>query len=145
LLFALRTEKKPQISPLRYPGFPVEIGGAGQFHAAFLGESRTLVASCVAWQEIRVRSSRDDKFIAGKFPELPVGTRMLMAQQICHLDRSAAEWRDLRFLLRPQQMLKGVGYDVINSSDTTARGGREISVLFPRTVTGNDASFTLSG
>jgi hypothetical protein len=31
-------EKKPQISPLRYPGFPVA-------------------------QEIRVRSGRDDKFV----------------------------------------------------------------------------------
>jgi hypothetical protein len=36
-----RTEKKPQISPLRSPRFPVELGGAGKFHAAFLSESRT--------------------------------------------------------------------------------------------------------
>ena len=28
----------------------------------------------------------------------PVDARRSMAQQICHLDRSAAEWRDLRFL-----------------------------------------------
>jgi hypothetical protein len=33
-------DKKPQISPLRYPGFPVEVGGAGELHAAFLNESR---------------------------------------------------------------------------------------------------------
>jgi hypothetical protein len=32
---------KPQISPLRYPGFPVGIGGVGELHAAFLTESRT--------------------------------------------------------------------------------------------------------
>jgi hypothetical protein len=32
---------KPQIPPLRYPGFPVEVGGVGGLHAAFLTESRT--------------------------------------------------------------------------------------------------------
>jgi hypothetical protein len=31
----------PQIPPLRYPGFPVDIGGAGELHAAYLTESRT--------------------------------------------------------------------------------------------------------
>src|ERR1700692_18912 len=30
-----------QIPPLRYPEFPVEVGGADEFHAAFLNESRT--------------------------------------------------------------------------------------------------------
>jgi hypothetical protein len=39
---AVRTGKKPpQIPPLRYPGFPVEVGGVGELHAAFLNESRT--------------------------------------------------------------------------------------------------------
>jgi hypothetical protein len=33
------TEK--QVPPLRYPGFPVDIGGLGELHAAFLNESRT--------------------------------------------------------------------------------------------------------
>jgi hypothetical protein len=32
---------EPQISPLRYPGFPVEFSGVGDLHAAFLNESRT--------------------------------------------------------------------------------------------------------
>jgi hypothetical protein len=50
----VRTEKEPQISPLRYPGFPVEIGDAGELHAAM---------SSAARQEIRVRSGRDDKFV----------------------------------------------------------------------------------
>ena len=36
----VRTKKKPQISPLRYPGFPVKIGSAGDLHAAFLNQSR---------------------------------------------------------------------------------------------------------
>jgi hypothetical protein len=26
--------------PLRYPGFPVQLGGMGEFHAAFFTESR---------------------------------------------------------------------------------------------------------
>jgi hypothetical protein len=30
-----------QIPPLRYPRIPVEVGGAGKLHAAFLNESRT--------------------------------------------------------------------------------------------------------
>jgi hypothetical protein len=30
-----------QIPPLRYPGFPVEVGGVGELHAAFFTESRT--------------------------------------------------------------------------------------------------------
>jgi hypothetical protein len=32
----VRTKKKPRISPLRYPEFPVEFGGVGELHAAFL-------------------------------------------------------------------------------------------------------------
>jgi hypothetical protein len=32
---------KLQVPPLRYPGFPVEFGGVGELHAAFLTESRT--------------------------------------------------------------------------------------------------------
>ena len=29
-----------QVPPLRYPVFPVEVGGVGELHAAFLTESR---------------------------------------------------------------------------------------------------------
>ena len=32
---------KPQVPPLRSPGFPVEVGGVGELPAAFLTESRT--------------------------------------------------------------------------------------------------------
>jgi hypothetical protein len=32
---------KLQVPPLRYPGLPVELGGVGELHAAFLTESRT--------------------------------------------------------------------------------------------------------
>jgi hypothetical protein len=34
-------ERELQIPPLRSPGFPVETGGVGELHAAFLTESRT--------------------------------------------------------------------------------------------------------
>jgi hypothetical protein len=41
--------------PLRSPGFPVEIGGVGEFYAPFLKEKGAHAAvSSVAWQEIRV-------------------------------------------------------------------------------------------
>src|ERR1700745_2335988 len=35
-------KKKPQVPPLRSPRFPVELGGAGELHAAFSTESRIL-------------------------------------------------------------------------------------------------------
>jgi hypothetical protein len=57
-------QRKPQISPLRYPGFPVDLDDVGEVHAAFLIESRTrgrFVSP--AWQEIRVRYGRDDNFV----------------------------------------------------------------------------------
>ena len=34
------TESEPRVAPLRYPGFPVEVGGVGKLHAAFFTESR---------------------------------------------------------------------------------------------------------
>jgi hypothetical protein len=65
---------KQQVPPLRYPGFPVELGGVGEVHAAFLTESRTRGRSA-ACQEIRVRSGstarrdrRDDKLEGGGPP-----------------------------------------------------------------------------
>jgi hypothetical protein len=38
---SLLPKVEPQVPPLRYPGFPVEVGGVGGLHAAFLTESRT--------------------------------------------------------------------------------------------------------
>ena len=53
--------------------------------------------SSAAWQEIRVRSGRDDKFARRKLPTLQwMRARPWLSK--LHLDRSAAEWRDLRFL-----------------------------------------------
>jgi hypothetical protein len=34
-------EVEQQIPPLRSPGFPVEVSGVGELHAAFFTESRT--------------------------------------------------------------------------------------------------------
>src|ERR1700678_2340193 len=39
-LDSLRPKVKQQVAPLRYPGFPVEVRGVGELHAAFLTESR---------------------------------------------------------------------------------------------------------
>src|SRR5450631_3891234 len=36
LRVCVRTKRKPQISPLRYPGFPVDLDGVGRPHAPFL-------------------------------------------------------------------------------------------------------------
>jgi hypothetical protein len=33
--------REQQVPPLRYPGFPVELSGFGELHAAFRNESRT--------------------------------------------------------------------------------------------------------
>jgi hypothetical protein len=50
--------RKPQISPLRYPEFPVEFGDVGDLPAAFLNESRTrgYVQRCVAGNPGSLRS-----------------------------------------------------------------------------------------
>jgi len=37
----LRDGEKPQVPPLRYPGFPVETRGFDDLHAALFKESRT--------------------------------------------------------------------------------------------------------
>jgi hypothetical protein len=82
--------RKPQVSPLRYPGFPVEFGGVGNLHAAFLNESRTRGhvqalrgrKSGYAPVEMTNLLQRSHSFSAGKYGFTP--------QQICHLDRSVA-------------------------------------------------------
>src|ERR1700741_2841849 len=43
----------PQVPPLRYPGFPVEVGGVGEVHTAFFTESRIRGR----WREQRSRKS----------------------------------------------------------------------------------------
>jgi hypothetical protein len=47
-----------QIPPLRYPGFPVELGGVVALHAPFFTEGRTrgLVQRCVAGNPGTLRS-----------------------------------------------------------------------------------------
>ena len=60
-----RFRREPQVAPLRYPGFPVELGGVGELHAPFLRKGAHTAVSSAAWQEIRVRSGRDDNFVSG--------------------------------------------------------------------------------
>jgi hypothetical protein len=82
---------------LRSPGFPVELGGVGARYAAFLNESSTRgnVQRCVAGNPGPVE-------MTNLLQQMPLSTQWAeqpsVAQQICHLDRSVAEWRDLRFL-----------------------------------------------
>jgi hypothetical protein len=44
-----------------------------------------------------LRSGRDDNSVVADIPYFLLETRNSVLQQNCHLDRSAAEWRDLRF------------------------------------------------
>jgi hypothetical protein len=53
-------EIQQQVPPLRSPGFPVELDGVGEFHAPSLRKGAHVALSSAAWQEIRVRSGRDD-------------------------------------------------------------------------------------
>jgi len=64
-------EEKPQVPPLRYPGFPVEVCGVGELHAAFLRKAAHVAMSGAAWQEIRVRAGRDDNSVAVVAEDIP--------------------------------------------------------------------------
>jgi hypothetical protein len=48
--------REAQTSPLRYPGFPVEVGGVGNIMRLSLRKGAYAVLSGAAWQEIRARS-----------------------------------------------------------------------------------------
>jgi hypothetical protein len=69
---------KLQVPPLRYPGFPVELNGVGELHAAFLTESRTRGR----WLVPRSR----------KFGYAPVGMTNLRA--MTHLGMGGGGWTD---------------------------------------------------
>ncbi len=57
-ILALEHPQEPQISPLRYPGFPVKLHGIGAFHAPFFTEGRIrgLVQCSVAGNPGTLRS-----------------------------------------------------------------------------------------
>jgi hypothetical protein len=59
---------KLQVPPLRYPGFPVEVSGAGVLYTAFFRKAAHVDVYEDRMQEIRVRSSRDDKVEGGGTP-----------------------------------------------------------------------------
>ena len=74
-----------QIPPLRSPGFPVELGGVGALHAAFLNESskRGYVQRCV---EGNPGPFEMTNLFQGYFRTFP-GKSGLALKQICHPDR----------------------------------------------------------
>jgi hypothetical protein len=84
----VRTSGGSQISPLRYPGFPVDIGGVVELHAAFLSESRA--------RSYPVQRGRKSGYA-------PVEMTILFEAQISDfswkcdsaLKSGVAEWRDL--------------------------------------------------
>jgi hypothetical protein len=63
-LVAGRVEQ--QVPPLRSPGFPVELEGFGALHAPFFAEGHIRGLFTSAWQEIRVRSGRDDTSVSAR-------------------------------------------------------------------------------
>ena len=71
----------------------------------FAGDERNVTAEKTADPSTALRSGRDDKFVVYLTPIFQLATRPLTFKQICHPDRSVAQWRDLRFLnttLRPK-------------------------------------------
>jgi hypothetical protein len=78
-------------APAALPGFPVDIGGAGELHAAFLTESRTRTLGWSHVQEIRVASSSID------IPALPGwatlgGAAFTPRERMRSLPRLARAW-----------------------------------------------------
>ena len=57
-----------------------------------------------ARQEVRVRFGRDDRFVEQP-TSAPWGKKEPWMPQLCRLDRSAAQWRDLRFTLRATNLV----------------------------------------
>jgi hypothetical protein len=78
--------------------------------------------SSAAWQEIRVRSGRDDTSVWDWdfVPKHLFGVGILVPQQKCHPDRSVAQWRDLLLGLFP-----GDGHSV----DAQGGGGNRTTKL----------------
>jgi hypothetical protein len=68
-----------QIPPLRSPGFPVKLVALMQFMPLSLRKGAHVALSSAAWQEIRVRSGRDDNFV--------LGTVVIVSKMNCHSNR----------------------------------------------------------
>src|ERR1700727_1284650 len=81
-------------------GFLSRLGALMNFMRLSLRKAAHAAMSSAAWQEIRVRSGRDDNSIARKWPQKRSDEWLLMVPQNCHPDRSVAQWRDLLFLFR---------------------------------------------
>jgi hypothetical protein len=76
----VRTEKKPQISPLRYPDFLLVLVALVNFMRLSLLKAAHVALSCAAWQEIRVRSGRDDNSVEPITAVCPLGTQSFLTQ-----------------------------------------------------------------
>src|SRR3984957_17630120 len=59
-------EEKQQVPPLRYPDFLSNLVALANFMRLSLRKAAHAAMSSAAWQEIRVRSGRDDNSIAGQ-------------------------------------------------------------------------------
>jgi hypothetical protein len=101
-----KPKEEPQISPLRYapPGFPVELGGVGALHAAFLNESsiRGFVQRRVAGNPGPVEmtslfgyinSHSQDGFVRKTFPRWVRGTADPSASLGMTKERTALPFR----------------------------------------------------
>jgi hypothetical protein len=73
------------MSPIRVPGAKERLKS--------LRENRKETADL----STALRSGRDDKVVT-KLTAVIHRKTVITPQQLCHLDRSAAQWRDLRFL-----------------------------------------------
>src|ERR1700727_2667213 len=82
------------------PDFLSNLVALANFMRLFLRKAAHAAMSSAAWQEIRVRSGRDDNSIARKWPQKRSDEWLLMGQPKCPPGRSVAQWRDLLFLFR---------------------------------------------
>src|SRR6202021_57411 len=101
-LKSLRENWKRNSRSLHYatPDFLSNLVALANFMRLSLRKAAHAAMSSAAWQEIRVRSGRDDNSIARKWPQKRSDEWLLVVPQYCHPDRSVAQWRDLLFLFR---------------------------------------------
>jgi hypothetical protein len=80
------------------PDFLWNLVALANFMRLSLPKGAHVVMSSAAWQEIRVRSGRDDNFVA----KWELSREIIDFKMNCHPDRSVARWRDLLLMLRFQ-------------------------------------------
>src|SRR5450631_2919947 len=100
-------------SPQRTPGFPVELPGVDELHAAFLNESRTRTRRWRPVQEIRDHGPK-------KSGRSPFPTLLLCGEKIAAKSESPCPWSESigKIRSRPMYALANMGHP----SSTTDRG-----------------------